>query len=145
MKDTTDDCCGKGCCDTPCTSTPLEPTMVERKWAVVDHLSALIGFLGVPFGNVLGPLVIWWLKKDDLPFVNEQGKESLNFNLSVTLYGMGLGLLGFALLSLGGTGWFLGGLYAVLFLFWLVSIVVATVEAHYGHHFHYPLAIHFFK
>lgn len=49
------------------------------------HLTALSGFI-VPFGNVLGPVVIWMMGKSDSQFVDEHGKASLNFQLSLTLY-----------------------------------------------------------
>ncbi|WP_416925739.1 DUF4870 domain-containing protein [Ottowia sp.] len=48
------------------------------------HLSALAGFI-IPFGNLLGPLIVWQLKKNEMPFVDDQGKEALNFQITVTL------------------------------------------------------------
>jgi hypothetical protein len=56
----------------------------EQNWAMYCHLAALIGFI-IPLGNVLGPLVVWLMKKDVMPQVDIHGKESLNFQITVTL------------------------------------------------------------
>ncbi len=48
----------------------------ERTWATFCHLSALVAFIGIPFGNVLGPLVIWLIKKNEMPLVQEEGKAA---------------------------------------------------------------------
>jgi uncharacterized protein len=57
------------------------------------HLTALLGIIGIPFGNIVGPLIIRLLKKNVYPFVNEQGKESLNFQISMTIYALAAALL----------------------------------------------------
>ena len=49
------------------------------------HLSSLAGSV-IPFGNIVGPLVVWLIKKDEYAFVDDQGKESLNFQISITIY-----------------------------------------------------------
>lgn len=54
----------------------------EQNWAMICHLSALAGFL-VPFGNIFGPLLVWLLKRADMPMVDRHGKESLNFQITV--------------------------------------------------------------
>ncbi len=56
----------------------------EQNWAMICHLAALSGFI-VPFGNVLGPLIVWLMKKDTMPLVDQHGKESLNFQITVTI------------------------------------------------------------
>lgn len=50
------------------------------------HLSSFASFI-IPLGNILGPLVVWLLRKDDLPSVDKHGKAALNFNISITIYG----------------------------------------------------------
>src|SRR6476469_8907749 len=57
----------------------------ERMWGMFCHLAALAGYIGIPFGNVIGPLVIWLIKKEDYPFVDDQGKESLNFQITILI------------------------------------------------------------
>ena len=56
----------------------------EQNWAMYCHLAALAGFV-VPFGNVLGPLVVWLIKKDTMPLVDQHGKEALNFQITVSI------------------------------------------------------------
>ncbi len=56
----------------------------ELNWAMFCHLAALSGFV-IPLGNVIGPLIIWLIKKDTMPLVNEHGKEALNFQITVLI------------------------------------------------------------
>ena len=107
-----------------------------RKWGMLCHLTALSGFI-IPFGNIIGPLVIWLLKKDDIPFVDEQGKASLNFQISMMLW-VGIGVLlcfvviGFLILP-------------VLGVLEIIFIIIASIKAYEGKTFNYPLTIKFIK
>ena len=56
----------------------------EQNWAMISHLAALSGFI-IPFGNILGPLIVWLMKKDTMPLVNQHGKEALNFQITVLI------------------------------------------------------------
>jgi len=56
----------------------------EQNWAMYCHLAALSGFV-IPFGNVLGPLIVWLIKKDTMPLVDQHGKEALNFQITVLI------------------------------------------------------------
>ena len=87
------------------------PSAEERQWAMFAHLSALVGLV-FPLGSIIGPLVIWLIKKDTMPFVNDQGKEALNFNITVAIAAMVCWtlvfiLIGFLLLPAAGDlpGW----------------------------------------
>src|SRR5262245_42355555 len=60
----------------------------EKQWAMFCHLAAFAGLVILGIGQILGPLVIWLIKKDTMPFVNQEGKESVNFQISVTIYGI---------------------------------------------------------
>jgi len=62
-------------------------SQLSRNWAMGCHLAVLAVYMGIPFGNILGPLIIWLVKKDEFPLVDEQGKESLNFQISMLIYG----------------------------------------------------------
>lgn|SRR6187549_861904 len=64
--------------------TPQTNEKEEQNWAMICHLSALAGFI-VPFGNVIGPLVVWLMKKDTMPLVDLHGKEALNFQITVAI------------------------------------------------------------
>lgn len=107
-----------------------EPGAEERQWAMFAHLSALIGFV-IPFGTLIGPLVIWQLKKNDMPFVAEQGVEALNFQITVALAFLAAALLsviliGFLLMPIIGIGA-------------LVLTIIAGIKANQGEHYEYPI------
>src|SRR5690606_15888356 len=68
----------------PVPSEAEAPSAEARQWALFAHLSALAGIL-IPFGNILGPLIIWQIKKAEMPFVDDQGKEALNFQITVAI------------------------------------------------------------
>lgn len=108
-----------------------------RTWAMVCHLSALSGFIGVPFGSILGPLIIWLIKREEHPFVNQQGKEALNFQISLLIYLIVSGLLIFVLIGIF--------LMIGLGVFGLIVTIIATVKANNGEAYRYPLTIRFIK
>jgi uncharacterized Tic20 family protein len=56
----------------------------EQNWAMICHLAALSGFI-IPLGNILGPLIVWLMKKEAMPLVDQHGKEALNFQITVTI------------------------------------------------------------
>lgn len=99
------------------------------------HLTALSALIGIPFGNIIGPLVIWLIKRDEFSLVDDQGKESLNFQISATIYAIVS-----AILILVIVGIFL---LIALAIFWLVVVIIASVKANQGERFRYPLAIRF--
>lgn len=104
-----------------------------RTWGMLCHLTALAGFIGVPFGHLLGPLVVYLIKKDEYPFVDDQGKESLNFQISMTIYGIVAGLLIFVLVGIP--------LLIGLVILDVVLVIIASVEASKGVVYRYPLTI----
>lgn len=105
----------------------------ERTWGMLSHLLALSGFIGVPFGNILAPLIIWLVKKDQSQFVADQAKESLNFQISLIIYAIVSGILVLVLIG------FL--LLAVVFIGGIVLTIIATLKANNGEHYRYPLTI----
>ncbi|MGE5429471.1 MAG: DUF4870 domain-containing protein [Syntrophomonadaceae bacterium] len=107
-----------------------------KLWGMLCHLSALLMFV-VPFGNIIGPLVIWTLKKDVSSFVNDQGKESLNFQISMTIY---LIVAAFLILIVIGIL-----LLIILGIVELILIIVASVQANDGKAYRYPLTMRFIK
>jgi uncharacterized Tic20 family protein len=106
-----------------------EVSLEERKWAFVAHLSAASGFI-IPFGNIFGPLLIWQLKKSDMPFVADQAKEALNFQISACLATIACFVLFVAVI----------GIFLLPFVIFgaLVFTVVAAVEANDGKSYRYP-------
>ena len=108
----------------------------ERNWAMFCHLAAFAGFF-VPFGGVIGPLVIWLSKRDESTWINENGKSSLNFQLSILLYmilvaPLCLIIIGIPILIMLGT-------------LKIICIIIASVKASKGEEFRYPLAIPFIQ
>ncbi len=108
------------------------PSAEERQWAMFAHLSALAGVI-IPLGSIIGPLVIWLIKKDTMPFVNDQGKEALNFNITVGIAAIVGWILCFILIG------FL--LLAVLAIGWLVFVIIATIKANEGTTYRYPFTL----
>ena len=111
------------------------PDKDARTWAMICHLIAFSGYV-VPFGNLLGPLIVWAIKKDEHPFINDQGKEAINFQLTITIVIivsliLTLLLIGFLLL-------------AIVCVYSIVMIVIAAIKANEGETYRYPYTIRFF-
>jgi uncharacterized protein len=114
-----------------------ETTKDARTWALICHLAGLAGFTGIPFANVIGPLVVWLIKKDQSWFVNDQGKEAVNFQISLTIYIIIAAILAFLLIGIP--------LLFVLGIGGLILIIIAAVKANEGVVYRYPLTIRFIK
>lgn len=109
----------------------------ERNWGMACHLSAFAGLVIPYVGNFLGPLIVWLMKKDQYPFVNDQGKESLNFQISITIYLIVASLLLFAVIGVV--------LLPAVAIFAIVEVIMASIKASEGIPFRYPLTIRFLK
>ncbi|GAB3273804.1 DUF4870 domain-containing protein [Larkinella harenae] len=118
---------------TPPPYSQLSPSD-ERLWAMLAHLSALGGFI-IPFGNVIGPLVVWQIQKDKSAFVDYHGKESVNFQITVTI-GYCIGLL-LIIIFIGVPILVVLGLLSVIFS------VLAGVKANNGEFYNYPFSFRF--
>jgi uncharacterized Tic20 family protein len=108
-----------------------------RMWAMICHLAGLAGLVVPVVGCVIGPLIVWQIKKEEFPFVDEQGKEAVNFQISMLIYGVVAALLIFACI---GTV-----LLPAVAVFDLIFLLIAAVKANDGHHYRYPLTIRFIK
>ncbi len=144
------------------TKISQKPQPEETSHAAIIHISALSSLVGIPFGSILGPLITWIIWRDQNSFTDENGKEALNFNISIFLYQIVIMITGLVLflspvLSMATEDdpatmlWSLPGLWilisgiGLLFLIWIILIIVATVKAGKGKTFHYPLTIRFIK
>ncbi|MEX1037554.1 MAG: DUF4870 domain-containing protein [Acidimicrobiia bacterium] len=130
----------------PTPQTPRPMTDADRKnWAMAAHLSALIAFIGVP--SLVGPLVVWLVKKDTDPYVAAHSAHALNFNISVLIYtivgSIALGIIGLVTLGIG----FLLAIPAVIvaLIAWLVLVIQGGLAASRGEQFRYPVTIDFVK
>jgi len=106
----------------------------ERMWAMFCQLSTLAGYV-MPFGNIVGPLVVWMIKKDEYPLVDDQGKEALNFQISITIWMIISLLLCFVLVGIP--------ILIGLGIFDLIVTIIAAVQANSGNYYRYPLTIRF--
>lgn len=121
---------------TPGTLAPLETNKDARLWGMLCHLSVLAGYV-IPVGHIIGPLVIWLIKKNEIPFVDEQGKESLNFQITVTLAFIVCIPLIFVLIGIP--------LLIAVGIADLVLVIIAAVKTNNGEHYRYPFALRLIK
>ena len=120
------------------------PDKDARLWAMLCHLAALAGifsYIGfgvvLPFANVLGPLIIWLIKRNESSFVDDQGSEALNFHLTMTIAFVISVMLMFILI---------GFIFIMLFIVYdLVMTIIAAVKANDGNKYRYPYIIRFIK
>lgn len=116
---------------------PLPTDNRTRTWTVACHASALLGFVVPAGGHILAPLIVWLMKRAEYTEVDEHGKESLNFQLSMLIYSIIAGILmlvliGFVLLPL-------------LHVLNLVFVIIGSLRASEGTLYRYPLTIRFLK
>ncbi|NLT15568.1 MAG: DUF4870 domain-containing protein [Clostridiales bacterium] len=114
-----------------------EPVRHNSTWGMLCHLTSLAAYIGIPFGHILGPLIVWLIKKDEDPFVDDQGKESLNFQISMTLYILIAALFIVVLIGIL--------LVIALVILHIVLVVIASIRAYKGELYRYPLTIRFIK
>jgi uncharacterized Tic20 family protein len=107
-------------------------TSDAKTWGMLCHLSAFAGYV-IPFGNIVGPLIVWQLKKDEYEFVDDQGKESVNFQITITIATIISAVLFIVLIGIF--------LLPVILLFDLIMKIIAAVKASNGERFRYPLTI----
>ena len=123
------------------------PSAEEKQWAMFAHLSALLGGLLTGaiggWGCFLGPLIIWLVKKDTMPFVNDQAKEALNFNITVAAIFLVLWILTIMTLGIGLLLTF--PLMVIVGIAALVLIVMAGIKANDGVAYRYPFAFRLIK
>jgi len=124
------------------------PSADEKQWAMFAHLSALLGGLVTAgwagsVGFFIGPLVIWQMKKDTMPFVNDQAKEALNFAITVSLACLALLILTLVTLGVGALLAF--PLMAIIGIAALVLVIMAAIKANEGVAYRYPFALRLVK
>ncbi|MGB0370806.1 MAG: DUF4870 domain-containing protein [Opitutales bacterium] len=109
----------------------------EKTWSLFAHLSPLLSYIGIPLINIIAPLIIWQIKKDEMSFVAINAKECLNFQISMTIYALiciplvfvGIGVL----------------LLMVLGVVALILSIIAAIKANNGELYRYPLTIRFVR
>jgi len=112
------------------------PSRDERMWAMGCHISTFFGWV-FPFGNIIAPLVIWLIKKEESEFIGDQGKEALNFQISLTIY---IAISAVLVLLIIGIPMLIG-----LVLFDFIVTVIAAIRAADGVRYRYPMTMHLVK
>lgn len=111
-------------------------TEQDKTYGMICHLSILSGYI-TGFGFIVGPLVAWLLLKDKSEFADYNGKEALNFQLSMLIY---------SLISILLVLVVIGILFLiVLGILNIVFPIIAAVEANQGKTYRYPLTIRFVR
>jgi hypothetical protein len=147
-----------------------QTTNPDKTMAALIHLSTFSKFF-IPFGNFIFPLILWTVKKQD-PFVDEHGKQAINFQISIFLYFIVLICIGIAgivsmgielslhnsfsisdeYISIGNMAntipillfiGFIGLLLLALLILDIISVIIATIKASEGNLYKYPLTINF--
>lgn len=114
------------------------PSKTERQWAMACHLIGLCGLL-IPnlILGLLGTLILWLVKREDGAFIDDQGREALNFQISLIIY-----LLICLALSVVVVGFLL---LLPLALYAFIGIIIAAIKASEGKEFRYPFCIRLIK
>ena len=113
-----------------------QPIKDEKPWAMLCHFSSFSGLI-FPFGNFLAPLIIWLIKKEEMPFVEDQGKEVLNFQISMTIYLLISGMLCIILIGIP--------IIIGLVIFCFIITIIAAISANDGKSYRYPINLRLIK
>lgn len=104
---------------------------------MLAHLSSFIGWIGIPFANIVAPLVMWQLKKDEMPFGSAQAKECLNFQISMTIYAIISVILCLLLIGIP--------MLIALYLIDIIFTIIAAIKSNDGIPYRYPMTVRFIK
>ncbi len=118
------------------------PGRETRKWEMLFHLGGLASLVIFPSANIILPLVIWLTKRDTDPYVDKQGREAVNFQISIFLYGAFVTAMVF-LLKFILIGYLLFWLPLLVVIAQLGGTIVGAIRAHDGENFRYPLILRF--
>ena len=120
----------------PIPTTLGAPSKDDRTWALVAHLSAFAGHV-FPFAHIIAPLVVWLMKRETSAFVDEQGKEAVNAQITFTIYLIACVLLCFVLIGIP----MLAGLYIAN----VVCVILAAIRVNDGLPYRYPYILRLVK
>ena len=120
--------------DQPSPPTPSTSSDV-RTWCVLCHASALLGLFFHFLGHIGGPLIVWLMKRGDSPEIDANGKESLNFQISMLIYDAVAAILCIVLIGI-----------PILIALWILNtvlVIIASVKTSEGKFYRYPFIIRF--
>ena len=107
----------------------------ERGLAAVMHLGGFVALLGAGPLAILVPLIMWLLKRDESPFLDDHGREAINFQISWWIWGFISGVLVLVLVGIL--------MLLVLSIAWVILMIIAAVRANSGEYYRYPMTIRF--
>ncbi len=108
-----------------------------KTMGMLCHLLSFAGYAGIPFGHIIGPLIMWLVKKEDSEFIDECGKEAINFQISLTIYSIVSVFLMFIFIGVFT--------FIALVIVNLVCVIKAAIKANEGIIYRYPITIRFIK
>ena len=117
--------------------TSSEIPKPERTWAMFAHLSSFLGYTCIPLASIVAPLIIWQIKKEDMPFASDQGKECLNFQISMLIYIIISSILTLILIGVA--------FLVILCVMHIILPIIAAIKANEGVTYRYPLTMRFIK
>jgi hypothetical protein len=129
-------------------NTPALPEDVgmdkqERELGMICHLLGFCAFTGIPMGHLLGPLVLWLIKKEEFPFVDQEGKEAVNFQITSTIIGIFVLVISIPMAMTGIGLCLVIPLVIALSVVWIVFVVLAAMESNKGRPYRYPINFRF--
>src|SRR4051812_48411004 len=124
--------------EAPPPQPPVNAQSIDVKtWCVLCHASALLGLFFHFLGHLVGPLVVWLMKRGDSSEIDAHGKESLNFQISMLIYDIIAGILCLVLVG-----------FVLLIVLWVVNtvlVIIASIRASEGKLYRYPFTIRLIK
>ena len=113
------------------------PPRQDHNLEMLCHLLGLALFTSIPFANVIAPLIFWLWKREINPSVDAHGKEAINFQISMSIYGLVAALSLFIFIGIV--------LLPIVLVTQVVLTIIASVQASKGNFYRYPLTIRFLK
>lgn len=117
------------------------PHAEERTWATGAHLASVAGWIGIPLGHILAPLLVWLIKREESEYVRIQSLESLNFQISMTLYAFAAAILAITIIGLVVAI----PTFIALVVGDIIYTIIGAVAASRGEPYRYPLTIRLLK
>lgn len=114
----------------------MESSLNLKQWTLITHLSGFAGFI-FPLGNIIGPLLIWLLKREQSPLLEEHAREALNFQISISIYAIIASILLVAVIGFV--------LLPILIVVQIALMIKAALAADRGEFYRYPITIRFIK
>lgn len=127
----------------PAAPPPGSPESRARTWNMLCHLSALAGFV-IPFGQLLGPLIVWQIKKNEIPSVDIHGKAALNFQITVTIAAF-VAAAAAVVLHFFCIGFLFVPVVGLIILAGVIFAIIAGIKANNGEDYKYPWSLELVK